>query len=82
MLQYLYPLQQIIFHHFFGPLMDDKNLAIEPQLVKAFFVLQILDSVYVCLRANHFEVIRLGIKVDLGLPCVRHYISRSSGKPL
>ena len=62
--------------------MDDKNLAIEPQLVKALFVLQILDSVYVCLRANHFEVIRLGIKVDLGLPCVRHYISRSSGKPL
>ena len=62
--------------------MDDKNLAIEPQLVKALFVLQILDSVDVCLRANHFEVIRLGIKVDLGLPCVRHYISRSSGKPL
>ena len=48
MLQCLYPLQQIIFHHFFGPLMDDKNLLIEPQLVKALFVLQILDNV--CVR--------------------------------
>ena len=89
MLQCLYPLQQIIFHHVFGPLMDDKNLVIESQLVKALFVLQILDNVCVrvcvcvCLWANQlFQVIRLGIMVDQGLPCVYHYISRSSGKLL
>ena len=33
-----------------------------------------------CLRANHFDVIGLGIKVDQGLPCVPHYIPRSNGK--
>ena len=38
--------------------------------------------VCVCLRANHFDVIGLGGKVDQSLPCVRHYIPRSSGKPL
>ena len=36
----------------------------------------------VCLRANHFDVVSLGVKVDQGLPCVCHYIPRSSGKPL
>ena len=36
--------------------------------------------VCVCLRANNFDVIGLGVKVDQGLPCVRHYIPRSSGK--
>ena len=38
--------------------------------------------VCVCLWANHLDVVRLGVKVDQGLPCVRHYIPRSSGKPL
>ena len=38
--------------------------------------------VCVCLQANHFDVIGLGVKVDQGLPCVCHNISRSSGKPL
>ena len=38
--------------------------------------------VCVCLPANHLDVFRLGVKVDQGLPCVRHYIPRSSGKPL
>ena len=38
--------------------------------------------VCVCLRANHLDVVRLGVKVDQGLPCVRHYIPRSSGKSL
>ena len=36
--------------------------------------------VRVCLRANNFDVIGLGVKVDQGLPCVRHFIPRSSGK--
>ena len=34
--------------------------------------------VCVCLQANHFDVIGLGVKVDQGLPCVCHYILRSS----
>ena len=38
--------------------------------------------VCVYLRVNHSDVIRLGVKVDQGLSCVRHYIPRSSGKPL
>ena len=38
--------------------------------------------VCVCVWANHLDVVRLGIKVDQGLHCVRHYIPRSSGKPL
>ena len=29
-----------------------------------------------------FVVDGLGVKVDQGLPCVRHYIPRSGGKPL
>ena len=37
--------------------------------------------VCVCLRVNN-DVIRLGVKVEQGLPCVRHYIPRSSGEPL
>ena len=45
MLQCLYPLRQIIVHHLFGPLMDDKNLTTEDQVVKALFVLQILESI-------------------------------------
>ena len=49
MLQCLYQLQKIIVHRFFGPLMDDKNLIIEAKLVKALFVLQILDSIQVLL---------------------------------
>ena len=27
-----------------------------------------------CLLANHFDVIVLGVKVDQGLPCICHYI--------
>ena len=38
--------------------------------------------VCVCLRANHLDVVRLGVKGDQDLPCVRHYIPRSNGKPL
>ena len=38
--------------------------------------------VCVCLRVNHHDVIELGLKVDRGLPCVRHYIPRSNDKPL
>ena len=42
--------------------------------------------VYVCvcmgLQVNHTDVTRLGVKVDQGLPCLHHYILRSSGKPL
>ena len=45
MLQCLYPLQQIIVNHFFGPLMDDKNLIIAAQVVKALFPLQILENI-------------------------------------
>ena len=35
--------------------------------------------VCVCSWVNHFDVIRLGVKVDQGLPCVRHCMPRSSG---
>ena len=45
MFQCLNPLQQIIVHHFWGSLMDDKNLIIEAQGVKVLFVLQIHDSI-------------------------------------
>ena len=43
--------------------------------------------VYVCVCVcvyglTFLDIVRLGIKVDQGLPCVHHYISRSSGKPL
>ena len=44
MLKCLYPSQQIIVHHFLDSLMDDKNLIIQAQVVKALFVLQIRDS--------------------------------------
>ena len=37
MLQCLYPLQQIIVHHFLVPLKDDKNLIIGAEAVKALF---------------------------------------------
>ena len=39
-------------------------------------------AVCVFLPANHNDLIWLGVKVDQGLPCVRHRISRSSDKPL
>ena len=48
----LHPLQQIIIHHFFDPQMDDKNLIIKAHMVKALFVLQILDSI----QTNIFDV--------------------------
>ena len=51
-LQCLCPLQQIIAHHFCDPLMDDKNLIIEAQVVKALFALQILDSVQALLHQH------------------------------
>ena len=40
----MYPLQQIITHHFFVSLMDDRNLITQDQVARALFVLQILDS--------------------------------------
>ena len=52
MLQCLYPPQQIIIHHFFGPLMDDKNLITGAQAVKALFVLQILNSIQALLHQH------------------------------
>ena len=52
MLQYLCPLQQIIVCHFFEPLMDDKNLIIEAQVVKALLVLQMLDSIQAFLHQH------------------------------
>ena len=45
MLQCLYPLQKIIIHRFLGLLMDDENVIIEARVVKALFVLQILNSI-------------------------------------
>ena len=39
------PTATIIILHFFGPMIDDKNLIIEAQVVKALFVLQIRDSI-------------------------------------
>ena len=52
MFQYLYPLQQIIAHHFFVSLMDDKNLIIQAQVVKALIFLQIFDSIQVLLHQH------------------------------
>ena len=52
MLQSWYPLQQIIVRHFFGPLMDDESLISEAQVVKALFVLQILDSIQALLHQH------------------------------
>ena len=45
MLPDLCPQQQIIIHHFFDPLMGDKNLIIQAKVVRALFVLQILDTI-------------------------------------
>ena len=53
MLKCLYPLQQAIVHHFFGPLMDDKNLIIRAQVAEALFVLQILDSIQALLHQHY-----------------------------
>ena len=47
-----------------------------------FSLVCVCVCVCVCLRVNHCDIIRLGVKVDQGLPCVRHYIPRLSGKPL
>ena len=39
--------------------------------------------VCVCVFTSQpFVVDGLGIKVDQGLPCIRHYIPKSGGKPL
>ena len=35
-----------------------------------------------CLQINHNDITWLGVKADQGLPCVRHYIPRSSDTPL
>ena len=48
----LYPLQQIIIDHYFDPQMDDKNLIIEAQVVKALFVLQIIESIQALLHQH------------------------------
>ena len=50
MLQCLYPMQQIIVHHFFVSLMDDRNLIIRAQVAKVLFFLQIRDSIQVVLH--------------------------------
>ena len=52
MLPGLYPLQQIIVHHFFGHMMDGKNLITRAQAVKALFVLEILNSIQVLLHQH------------------------------
>ena len=44
-MQCLYPSQQIIAHHFFVSLMDDKNLIIQDQALKVKLFLQILNSI-------------------------------------
>ena len=64
MLQCLYQLQQIIVHHFFDSLLNDKNLITQAEMVKAlfiififffffFFFLQIRNSTQVLLH-QHF----------------------------
>ena len=53
MLQSLYPPQQIIVHHFFEPLMDDKNLTIGAQVAKALFVLQMLNSIQALIHQHY-----------------------------
>ena len=52
MLPGLRPLQQILVHQFLHPLMDDKNLIIKAQMVKALFLLQILDSIQALLHQH------------------------------
>ena len=52
MLQCLYPPQQTIVHNFFDSLMDDQNLIIQAQVVKAVFVLQILDNIQALLHQH------------------------------
>ena len=47
------PLQKIIVQHFFETLKDDKNLIIQAQLVRALFVLQILDSIEALLHQHY-----------------------------
>ena len=49
---YISILNGYIVHHFGGPLMDDKNLTIQAQVVKALFALQILDSVQASLHQH------------------------------
>ena len=70
----------------------NKNLCVLillTQLTDTFSILSLLQAcvcvcvcVCVCLRVNPSDNIRLGVKVDQGLPCVRDYIPRSSGKLL
>ena len=52
--------------------------------IKTATTKKIVNSVYVCVfyGLTFLDVVRLGVKVDQGLPCVRYYIPRSSGKPL
>ena len=71
MLKCLYPLRQIIVHHLFGPLMDDKNLTTEAQVVKALFVLQIFESIQTlllqhcwCMPLPHFYYLVCYIKLS------------------
>ena len=45
-------MQQIIVHHVFGYLMDDKNLIIVAQVAKALFVLQRPDSIQALLHQH------------------------------
>ena len=52
MLQHLYPLQKIIVHHFFEPLMDDKNLITQAQVARILFSLKIRDSIQTLLHQH------------------------------
>ena len=52
MLPDLYPLQQIIIHHFSVLLMDGKNLITEVQELWFLSVFQILDNAQVLLHQN------------------------------
>ena len=53
---YISILNGYIVHHFGGPLMDDKNLTIQAQVVKALFALQTLDIVFKHCFINIVEV--------------------------
>ena len=58
------------------------NSLIEESFTTVCVCVRAHARVCVCLQACHFDVIGLGIKVDQGILCIRHYITRSNGKPL
>ena len=81
------------FYFFFGQRIQFETESIirltlyssQPIRLQMFFILAINrfnGCMCVCLRANLLDVVRLGFKVDQGLPCLRDYFPRSSCKPL